>query len=312
MRRTRLLGIGIGGAIVAPALLATLTGCGLANGAITVVGTNPGAAGGGTSTPLSVASAQNANATQHRAGPLGTASVRATDGSGAAGSAATGSGGAGGAVPGGSGTANGAGSGTEPGAGSQGAANGNSGRTTSGSGAGGSTGRTPGSGSGSGSTATGQSGDAVCTVADLRLRVTLAGNASAGPGTDNQRIRRQQVTLVLTNISSSKCVLRGYPNIDFLRSGAHGQLSEPDTFSAAHPVTSVELKPGGAATATATFVTNSPRNAHGLHCDDAVALRAFPPGSTVAISAGIRDAHGSTLPQFYICGHGVVVTALQP
>jgi hypothetical protein len=123
--------------------------------------------------------------------------------------------------------------------------------------------------------------------------------------------RREQLTLDFTNISASPCELRGYPDVDFLRAGADGPLSEPDTFSVAQAVTRVELAPGGTAIATATFVTNDPRNVGGYGCDDAVAVRTFLPDSPMAISSGILDANGVSVRHFFVCGHGVVDSALR-
>jgi hypothetical protein len=116
---------------------------------------------------------------------------------------------------------------------------------------------------------------------------------------------------VFTNVSASTCYLRGFPNVDFLRGGNHGPLSEPDAFSTVLPANRVELAPGGAASASATFVTNDPQNVRGSRCDDAVGVRTFPPGSSAALSSGVHDTHGAPLSHFYVCGHGVVVSALQ-
>lgn len=298
--KTRFLAsIGIATAIAVPALMGTLAGCGLANGGIAVVGANPrddGGAGGGRGISASASDAgpgaQSGGAALHGSGAFSTASVRATDAPGSAG--ASGAGGVGGAAGGNGamGTTNGQGAG----AGNRGAS-----------------GQTQGAGTGAGDAG---HGSVTCTVADLRLRVTLAGSTATRVGVKNgngnKNVRRQRVTLVYTNISTSACVLRGYANVDFLRAGVGGPLSEPDTFARSVPIRRVELAPGGVARASAAFMTNDPRNTHGSHCDDAVAVRTFPPGSTVAIASGLRDAHGVTLRHFYVCGHGVVISALQP
>jgi hypothetical protein len=165
---------------------------------------------------------------------------------------------------------------------------------------------------GSTSSVTGATTGNNCAASALRLTVTLAPappEASGGGG--GAATRSERLTLVFTNIASSPCDLRGYPNVDFLRAGAGGPLSEPDTFASTQDdATRVELAPGGAAVATATFVTDDPSNAQGFGCDDAVAVRAFLPGLSAAIYAGIQDAHGVPLRHFFVCGHGIVVSAL--
>jgi hypothetical protein len=163
----------------------------------------------------------------------------------------------------------------------------------------------------------------VCAAADLSLQVfessyatpsshvrtpvvPIAPGLSALHGT-----RAQQLTLVFTNVSHSACTMRGYPSVDFIRSGVHGPLSAPNSFSRATKVTDVRLSPGGAARSLISFTTNSYANSHGSRCDEVVAVRVYPPDSVNALVSGARDEANHNIPRFYVCGHMVVVRAVQ-
>ena len=165
---------------------------------------------------------------------------------------------------------------------------------------------------------------AACGAGDLSLQVFESPQA-ASAGHDSEpplpigsgllalhSTRVQQLTLVFTNVSHSACMLRGYPSVDFLRVGARGPLSAPDSFSRAAKVADVRLSPGGAAESLITFTTNSYGNSRGSRCDAVAAVRAYAPGSTRALISGVRDdGNGHVVPDFFVCGHKVVVRALQ-
>ena len=125
--------------------------------------------------------------------------------------------------------------------------------------------------------------------------------------------RTQQLTLVFTNVSRSACTLRGYPSVDFLRAGVRGPLSAPDSFVPTPGVATVRISPGGAASSLITITTNSSGNHHGSRCEAVIAVRVYPPGSTKALTSATRTSSTSAaLPHFYVCGHKVVVRAVQP
>jgi hypothetical protein len=73
----------------------------------------------------------------------------------------------------------------------------------------------------------------------------------------------------------------------------------------------VELSPGGDASADITFVANGTNNPHGARCEQVIAVRVYAPGSIKALSSAIRDTSGHRLPSFYVCGHKVIVHAVQ-
>jgi hypothetical protein len=123
--------------------------------------------------------------------------------------------------------------------------------------------------------------------------------------------RTQQLTLTFTNVSRSECMLRGYPSVDFLRGGIKGPLSAPDSFAANPGVADVFLAAGGTATAQVTFTANGADNPRGAHCDQVIAVRVYAPGSTKALTSGAHDAGGHRIPSFFVCGHKVVVHAVQ-
>jgi hypothetical protein len=125
-------------------------------------------------------------------------------------------------------------------------------------------------------------------------------------------IQAQQLTLVFTNVSRSACTVSGYPSVDFLRAGAQGPLSAPDSFSQTTTVTDVRLSPGSAARSSITFTTNSYANSRGSRCDEVVAVRAYLPGSVKSLVSGARDGANRRIQHFYVCGHKVIVQALQP
>ena len=164
-----------------------------------------------------------------------------------------------------------------------------------------------------------------CTAADLNLQVFESSQANRPPNHNDAPIvpigtglgallhgtRTQQLTLVFTNVSNSACTTRGYPSVDFLRAGVHGPLSAPDSYSGAAKVTNVRLAPGGAARSLITFTANSDANSRGSHCDAVIAVRVYPPDSTKALISGARDEQDHPISHFYVCGHKVVVQALQ-
>lgn len=166
--------------------------------------------------------------------------------------------------------------------------------------------------------------DEACAAADLSLQVFESSHATPSSHVRNPVVpiapglgalhgtRTQQLTLVFTNVSHAMCTLRGYPSVDFLRAGIHGPLSAPDSFSRATKVTNVRLSPGGAAKSLISFTTNSTANSRGSRCDEVVAVRVYPPGSVNALISGARDATNHDIPHFYVCGHRVVVRAVQP
>jgi hypothetical protein len=164
-----------------------------------------------------------------------------------------------------------------------------------------------------------------CAAADLSLQVFESSRAT--PSSSHARnpvvpiapglgalhgTRAQQLTLVFTNVSHAACTMRGYPSVDFLRSGIHGPLSAPDSFLRATKVTDVRLSPGGAAKSLISFTTNSTANSRGSRCDEVVAVRVYAPGSVNALISGARDETNHNIPHFYVCGHKVVVRAVQP
>jgi uncharacterized protein DUF4232 len=164
----------------------------------------------------------------------------------------------------------------------------------------------------------------VCTTADLGFQVfepsqpTPSSHASTptvpiGPGLGALRgTRAQQFTLVFTNVSHAACTVSGYPSVDFLQPGTRGPLSAPNSYSPSTKVTNVRLSPGGAAQSSITFTTNSYTNPRGSRCNEVVSVRVYIPGSTKALVSGARDNADHRIADFYVCGHKVVVWALQP
>jgi hypothetical protein len=121
------------------------------------------------------------------------------------------------------------------------------------------------------------------------------------------------MALIFTDVSRSDCVLRGYPSVDFLQAGVHGPLSAPNSFLPIPRVTDVHLSPGATATSLITFTTNGVGNPGGSRCDEVVAVRVYPPGSTSALLSAAHDSskNGAVIPHFFICGHEVIVRAVQ-
>ena len=163
----------------------------------------------------------------------------------------------------------------------------------------------------------------VCTTADLGFQVfepsqpTPSDHAGTptvpiGPGLGALRgTRAQQFTLVFTNVSHAACTVSGYPSVDFLQPGTRGALSAPNSYASSTKVTNVRLSPGGAAQSSITFTTNSYTNPRGSRCNEVVSVRVYIPGSTKAVVSGARDKAGHRIADFYVCGHKVVVWALQ-
>lgn len=162
-----------------------------------------------------------------------------------------------------------------------------------------------------------------CSTADLHLQVLEASQPTPldhlgttipiNPGLlARQTTRTEQLTLIFTNVSHSACTMHGYPSVDFLRAGVHGPLSAPDSFAQSPGITNVRLAPGETAESQISFTTNSAANSRGRRCDEVVAVRVYPPGSTKALTSGTRDSRNLRIPNFYVCGHAIVVRAVQP
>lgn len=173
-------------------------------------------------------------------------------------------------------------------------------------------------------TSTSTATSVVCTTADLGFQVFEPSQATPsahagtptvpiGPGLGALRgTRAQQFTLVFTNVSRAACTVSGYPSVDFLQPGTRGALSAPNSYASSTKVTNVRLSPGGAAQSSITFTTNSYTNPRGSRCNEVVSVRVYIPGSTKALVSGARDKAGHRIADFYVCGHKVVVWALQP
>jgi hypothetical protein len=116
---------------------------------------------------------------------------------------------------------------------------------------------------------------AECPASSLRLRAKAAGVAA---GTD-------YISLIVTNVGGSACLLVGYPGASFL--DAHGQpvgLPAARDRSSSHP--RVVVKPGDAAHATLSY----PNPAYfGSGCGEthAKAVRFYPPDQTQSLQAAI-------------------------
>ena len=140
----------------------------------------------------------------------------------------------------------------------------------------------------------------------------LPGSTASG----RSATRPQQMTLLFTDVSRSACTLSGYPSVDFLQTGLAGPLSAPNSFAPIPGVTKIHLAPGTTATSVITFITNGATNPHGSRCDDVVAVRVYPPGSTSALVSQAHDSSakgaGSIIAHFFVCGHVVIVRAMQP
>jgi len=161
-----------------------------------------------------------------------------------------------------------------------------------------------------------------CSTADLHLQVletslpTLSDHVGTTIPIDpgllaRQTTRTEQLTLVFTNVSHSSCTMQGYPSVDFLRAGAHGPLSAPNSFAQSPGITNARLAPGATADSQISFTTNSAANSRGRRCDEVVAVRVYPPGSTKALISGTHDSRNRRIPNFYVCGHAIVVRAVQ-
>jgi hypothetical protein len=289
-RALRATGWGIGNAAAALVTLGAVTGCGMQGGGIAVVGANPAtvpvvAPVSATAAGESSATAQGDAALLTTRGGRGTAAAATSTGIAASTSTGSATGGQNGAV-GGTSTVNGT-------------------ATTS-------TTALP------TDTAIATPPAGVCGAGALNLQVMtsttaayVGGGTNAGRRTFGVSTRPQQLTLAFTNVSHSSCTLRGYPNVDFLRGGIRGPLSAPDSFAPSPRVADVRLAPGEVATAEITFTANGADNPHGSRCDQVIAVRVYAPGSTKALTAGAHDVAGHRIPSFYVCGHGVVVHAVQ-
>jgi Protein of unknown function (DUF4232) len=120
--------------------------------------------------------------------------------------------------------------------------------------------------------------DAAPRCAASGLRITLGAVPAAATG-----VRRGPASYALdfTNVSGTKCELRGYPAVAaYLASGAQvGNAAVADTTAAAHRVV---LAPGG--TARAAMIASAAGSASAGRCRPVIAtgLRVTPPGESAA------------------------------
>jgi len=113
-----------------------------------------------------------------------------------------------------------------------------------------------------------------CGTADLKVTIdSSSGGAAAGS---------VYYPLNFTNVSSSSCVLDGYPGTSFVTSPSGSQIGSPASRSPAVPPAPVTLVPG--ATAHATLQVVDAQNYDAAACAPVTAhwLRVFPPGQTAS------------------------------
>jgi Protein of unknown function (DUF4232) len=113
-----------------------------------------------------------------------------------------------------------------------------------------------------------------CSTADLKVTVlTSSGGAAAGS---------IYYPLNFTNVSSSSCVLDGYPGTSFVTSPSGSPIGSPASRNPAVAPAPVTLAPG--ATAHSTLQVVDAQNYDATTCAPVTAhwLRVFPPGETVA------------------------------
>ena len=113
-----------------------------------------------------------------------------------------------------------------------------------------------------------------CSTADLKVTVvTTSGGAAAGS---------IYYPLNFTNVSSSSCVLDGYPGTSFVTSPSGSQIGSPASRNPAVAPAPVTLVPG--ATAHATLQVVDAQNYDAAACAPVTAhwLRVFPPDQTAA------------------------------
>jgi Protein of unknown function (DUF4232) len=135
-----------------------------------------------------------------------------------------------------------------------------------------------------------------CSTADLKVTVlTSSGGAAAGS---------IYYPLNFTNVSSTSCVLDGYPGTSFVTSPSGSPIGDPASENPAVAPAPVTLAPGAAAHATLQVV--DAQNYDATACVPVTAhwLRVYPPGQTVAAevsftttvcSARISSSLGSPL-----------------
>lgn len=110
---------------------------------------------------------------------------------------------------------------------------------------------------------------ALCDAADLAGTVEdIRGGATAGS------VYRG---LVLTNTSTSECILTGFPGVSFVDSSGK-QIGAAATRNASKPAVSIELTPGASAMAT---LKQTNANNYGGKCGqtDTAGLRVYPPSA---------------------------------
>jgi hypothetical protein len=114
-----------------------------------------------------------------------------------------------------------------------------------------------------------------CATTDLKVTlVTSSGGAAAGS---------TFYPLNFTNVSTSSCVLDGYPGASFVASPSGNPIGSPADRNPGVTPAPVTLAPG--ATAHATLQVVDAQNYSAATCDPVTAhwLRIYPPGQTTAV-----------------------------
>lgn len=121
--------------------------------------------------------------------------------------------------------------------------------------------------------------DGQCDTAKLTGTIGAGGGGAAGS---------VEVTLVLTNNGTTACALQGWPGVSFVGDGNGTQLGKAAEFDRSTPHPTVNLAPGGTATAPLKIAQALNYSSSDCQPKPADGFRVYPPGSTESLF--VKDA----------------------
>lgn len=121
--------------------------------------------------------------------------------------------------------------------------------------------------------------DGQCDTAKLTGSIGQGGGGAAGS---------VEVTLVLTNTGTTPCALQGWPGVSFVGDGNGTQLGKAADFDRSTPHPTVNLAPGGTATAPLKIAQALNYSTSDCQPKPADGFRVYPPGSKESLF--IKDA----------------------
>ncbi|KRC49377.1 hypothetical protein ASE16_11545 [Leifsonia sp. Root227] len=140
--------------------------------------------------------------------------------------------------------------------------------------------------------------DGQCDTANLTGTIGTGGGGAAGS---------VEVTLVLTNNGTTACALQGWPGVSFVGDGNGTQLGKAAEFDRSTPHPTVNLAPGGTATAPLKIAQALNYSTSDCQPKPADGFRVYPPGSKESLFVKDADVTACTSDSISLLTVGALV-----